>query len=135
MIVGLLDMEAIVIDKLTNDVDLDGFDARFSTETPKSFTRPWVRVYQLDAIAIAPNDAVNNYFMQLDCYAGSSDNSTLAAGELARAVRRALHPLTEMASEGVVNLVLFTGHRRSPDDALDPPRQRFILDVEITAHP
>src|SRR4051794_1524364 len=132
------DFEKIIGDYLLGDPGLSGIDARVSSVLPTNFTKPWVRVTQLDAINRTGTSVEHliEYALQFDCYAGSSaTNGRDQASALSRIVRSALK-LAEGNQVGDVTIssVDVTSHLRLPDQSFDPWRERYVLDVGVYAH-
>lgn len=132
------DAERIVGDYLRGHPDVMALDARVSSRLPTSFTRPWVRLTQLDATNVTggPVEHLVLYYLQLDCYAGeTASNPQLEASDLSRAVRAVLFALGGKVVAGTtVSQVAFTSHARIPDDSMEPARERYVLDTEIRMH-
>lgn len=137
----LLDMEKISGDYLRAHADVIALNARVAGQLPKTFTKPWVRVTQIDAANATGNQQVEQlvgYLIQYDAYAGSETNNAQAeAGALGRAIRAAL---VDMQSQILCTTAVITGveirsHVRIPDLDFDPPRERHIVTAEIWAHP
>lgn len=137
----IVDLERVTGDFLRDHADIAAFDARVSGQLPRSFTRPWIKVAQLDAKDAASTfgpkpEHLVSYLLQLDCYAGSDPNNAQAeASALARAARAALHTLPNQTLSGVtVANVIVVSHVHLPDMVFDPPRERYVLTVELHAH-
>lgn len=130
------DLEASAGTWLRDHPAIVTLDARVSGAIPKSFTRPWVKIVQLQATP-EPNTTVEHlivYLLQLDCYAGDTPNTGQAqANLLARTVRAALHEWSGN-TDLTVTAVRTTGDARIPDETFDPWRERRILTVQIWAH-
>jgi hypothetical protein len=132
------DAPAIIGSVLRSHPDVMGLDARVAGQIPKSFTKPWVKITQLDATNVTggqPEHLVN-FYLQFDCYAGgTADNAQEQASLIGRTIRAVLHDLTEQDIEGVVvTHVAFTGDARIPDEAFEPARERVVFDAEVRIH-
>jgi hypothetical protein len=112
--------------------------ARVAGQIPKSFTKPWVKVTQLDALNVTGGQPEHliSFLIQFDCYAGSEANNAQAqASLLGRTIRAVLHDLTEQDIDGVViTSVGFTSDARIPDEAFEPARERVVLDADVRMH-
>jgi hypothetical protein len=132
------DGPAIVGKQLREHPDVMALGARVAGQIPKSFTKPWVKITQLDATNVTGGQPEHliNFYLQCDCYAGSEANNAQAqASLLGRTIRAVLHDLTEQALDDVViTKVVFTSNARVPDEAFEPARERVVLDVEVTLH-
>lgn len=132
------DAPAIVGSQLRAHPDVVALDARVAGQLPKSFTKPWVKITQLDATNVTGGrpEHLINFYLQLDCYAGgTADNAQEQASVLGRTIRAVLHDLTERDIDGVVvTQVAFTGDARIPDEAFEPARERVVLDAEVRIH-
>lgn len=133
-----IDMEKIIGDVLRDSPEIIALDARVAGQIPRTFTKPWVRVTQLDATNVSDSDDIEHlmsYLIQLDCYAGSDPQIGQAeASALARAVRGVLFSCKDSVVDAVISTVTFRNHARIPDLSFDPPRERFVLDAEVFAH-
>jgi hypothetical protein len=132
------DAPAIVSGVLRNHPDVMALDARVAGKLPASFTKPWVRVTQLDATNVtggAPEHLIN-FYLQFDCYAGSdTDQAQSEASRLGRTIRAVLHSLPDQSLSGVVvTHVAFASDARIPDEAFTPARERVVLDAEVRMH-
>jgi hypothetical protein len=132
------DGPAIVGAQVRKHPDVVALDARVAAKLPASFTKPWVKITQLDATNVTGGQPEHliNFYLQFDCYAGSNaDNAQEDASLLARTVRAVLHNLTEQDIDGVVvTHVAFTSNARIPDEAFEPARERVVLDAEVRMH-
>ena len=132
------DAPAIIGGRLREHPDVSALDARVAGSIPKSFTKPWVKVTQLDATNVTGGDPEHlmEYYLQFDCYAGGeAANAQEQASRLGRTIRAVLHDLTEQdIDEVVVTRVAFTGDARVPDEAFEPARERVVLDAEVRMH-
>lgn len=131
------DAEGFVGTYLREHPDIVALDARVSTELPRSFTKPWVKVTQLDDNAVngSRTDWLIEYLLQFDCYA-ASEGGSVGASIVSRTVRAALRdmPLTTL-DDAVVTGVEFISAPRVPDDSFEPARERYVRSVTIWAHP
>lgn len=138
VLVILPDAPAIVGSRLRSHPDVMALDARVAGKLPSSFKKPWVKITQLDATNVTGGDPEHliNFYLQLDCYAGGTDeNAQEQASVLGRTTRAVLHDLTEQEIDGVVvTQVIFTGDARIPDEAFEPARERVVLDAEVRMH-
>ena len=136
----ILDLEMITGDCLRANADVTALDARVAGQLPKTFTKPWVRVTQIDAANATDNLRVEHlvsYLLQYDCYAGAeTDNAQAQASALGRTVRAALIDLQDQTLDGaVITGAAVRNDARLDDLDFDPPRSRRVLTVEIWAHP
>ena len=132
------DIEMVIGDYLRESQAILDLDARVGGELPKSFTRPWIRLTQLDATN-ATNSEVErliSFLVQLDCYAGSDPQGGQAqAVGLGRAARALLIAAQKQTLDGVViTAVEVRSHARITDLDFTPARERTVLTVEIWAH-
>ena len=135
----ILDLERVTGNYLRAHPDVTALDARVSGQLPATFTRPWVRVTQIDALNATDNLRVEHlvsYLLQYDCYAGAeTDNAQAQASQLGRTVRAALIDMQDQTIDGaVITGCAVRSDPRLPDLAFDPPRERRVLTVEIWAH-
>lgn len=134
----LLNAEAIVGSYLRDHADLKALEARVLGQTPSTTDKPWVRITQHHASNATGTRKVEHlvaYWLQLDCYAGAKGGQAEAVA-LNAAVRAALVAITAASLEGAVATdVEFLSNPRIPDDAIEPARERFVLDAEIYLHP
>ena len=136
----ILDMERITGNYLRADADVAALDARVAGQLPKTFTKPWVRITQIDAANATNNLRVEHfvsYMLQYDAYAGAeTDNAQAQASMLGRTVRAALIGMQDQTLDGaVITGVAVRNDARLPDLDFDPPRERRVLTVEVWAHP
>jgi hypothetical protein len=137
----LPDLEAIIGDHLRGHDAIVALDARVAGKIPRSFTRPWVRITQLDATntarsANALDETLVDYLLQLDVWAGSDSSFAQAqASELARTARAVLVAMAGGTFAGVVVTdVRIVSMARVPDLDLEPPRERVVLVAQVVAH-
>jgi hypothetical protein len=135
----ILDAKEIVRSYALGQPVIEDLEARVVGKTPETMTKPWVRITLLDpqnATGINRVEHLISYYLQLDCYAGAKGGEP-EAFKLAQGVRAALvEGLPEADLEGaVVTDVAALSMPHVPDDDFKPPRDRFILDVEIHMHP
>jgi len=128
----VIDIEALLTSYLQNETG-----ERIVGEIPSDTSEPWVKVALLDGRdQTRPTDYLNNFLVQLDCYAG--ENGPTGQGEaqsIASAVRGFLLAMpSEDFLDAVVTNVVVRGPRRIPDTEFKPARQRFILECEIDVH-
>jgi hypothetical protein len=138
----MIDSEGVLGDYLRNDLDLMVLGARVLGQTPDTTEKPWVQVTLLDPANVTGNSRVEylmSYYVQFDCYAGSEENSSPAAFELADAVRSSLIDAIGQSigpdDEAVVTDVRPLSMPRIPDNDFEPARQRYILDAEVFMRP
>lgn len=131
------DMEKVIGTFLHDHNDISALNVRVASSIPTSFTRPWVKVNQLNATNVTngqPEHLVE-YYLQLDCYAGDGDSGREQASEISRTVRNVLKAAEgDTISDVVVTHVTFTSHLRLPDTAFEPVRERYVLDALIRCH-
>jgi len=128
---------AITIGYLRTHAALTDLNADVRTELPADFNRPTVKVLQLNADDRSEStDHLIAYHLQFDCYAQSKGPTpgTGQASLLVRTVRAALKEMPRADLDVVVKNVTFGVCPQLPDDAWDPPRQRFSLEAWIYAH-
>jgi len=136
----ILSMTGLLRSYLLEDEAVTAITTQIAHSSPAESdrVRPWVRITQLDARNETRDERIEhlvNYYMQLDCYAGANNRFT-EAEDLNRAVRAALVRMPEHTLEGVVVSSVVVASNPAPADTdLTPARQRFILEVEILAHP
>lgn len=109
------------------------------TRTPRTLNDPWVTVRLIDDLPAPRSSALHlvSALVQIDCYAGAERNSAQAeASLLARTCRSVLHDLAYglQTAGPVVSKVKAGGIRALPDTDLEPPRERYLVEVEVTAH-
>lgn len=74
--------------------------------------------------------------LQLDCYSATKPDRKHGAHALAETVRRSLSKLVDQVRpEGVVHDVTFGAKRYIADESFDPPRSRYVCDVDVTTSP
>jgi hypothetical protein len=132
------DAPAIIGNRLREHPAVMALDVRVAGKLPASFTKPWVKITQLDATNVTGGQPEHliSFYLQFDCYAGSTaDNAQAQASLLGRTIRAVLHDLTEQDIDGVVvTHVAFTSDARIPDEAFEPARERVVLDAELRMH-
>lgn len=113
-------------------------DADVRPEIPADPTKPTVKVLQLDAEdRTEGTDHLIAFRLQFDCYAKSLGPSPglAEASLLTRKVRAALLEMPKASLTGArVTAVTFGVCPQLPDDAWEPPRQRFSLEATVYAH-
>lgn len=126
-------------EKIVKDYLEAELDVWVGGSTPKNTNQSWVRITQLDDRNVAGQrtDHFNSHFLQLDCYAsGDGIEYQVEAGNLYRQARAALVAMpNETISGVVVTAVTFGACPRIPDESFEPPRQRYIIDCFLYAHP
>lgn len=132
------DFERVIGVYLRDHSDISALDTRIASAIPTNFTRPWIKLNQLDArnTTGTQTEHLIEYYLQFDCYAGSGDAN---AREVASAIARTVRSVLKQAEGGmidnvVVTEVTFTSHTRLPDTAFDPARERYVLDALIRCH-
>lgn len=111
---------------------------KIAGENPKDTEQGWLKLTQLDdrAVGVEEADYFHNHHIQVDCYA--SVNGTAGqdeARDLYIATRAAIVCMKYADLEdAVVTTVRFGACPRVPDEAFNPPRQRYIIDAHIYAH-
>lgn len=132
------DAPAIIGVRLREHPAVIQLGARVAGQIPKSFTQPWVKVTQLDALNVTGGrpEHLISFLLQFDCYAGSAaDNAQEQASLLGRTIRAVLHDLADQSIDGVVvTEVTFTSDARIPDEAFEPARERVVLDADLRMH-
>ena len=105
-------------------------------ETPRNTSRAWVKVTQIGTRTAgnANIDHFHAYHIQFDCYASEGGPvGQVEAFDLYQDVRTALVNLPGTTNAAHITTVRFTAALRMPDEAFEPPRQRYILDAHIYA--
>ena len=130
------DVHTAVIAYLAAHEDVGGAGVRVLTQTPDSLNAPWVRVTLLDD---PPTDGgITDHhveaFLQLDVYAGETNNSTVEANALTGLVREAIRVMKDADHAEVV----VTGARSSrtymPDDTVgEPVLERYVVSSTVWA--
>lgn len=131
------DAEAICGAYLREQDSLVALSVNVATQLPRTFTRPWVRVIQLDNPAVngSRTDHLIEYMLQFDCYAGSEGGSP-EASLVTRTVREALRALPQASlDDAVVTGVQFISCPRIPDTDFEPARERYALSALVWMHP
>jgi hypothetical protein len=139
----IFDAAPLVGGWLRDHDDLIALDARVAVgELPRTTTRPWVRITELDALPIARTrlDHAIRYAMQFDCYAGEEATAAFEgrreASLLVRTVRAILRSWEGTTrDEAVIAAVRILGCPRVPDADYEPARERYALTAEILMHP
>ena len=107
-----------------------------SGETPRNTSQSWVKVTQIGT-RVAGNADVDHfhaYHIQFDCYASEGGPvGQVEAFDLYQDVRAALVNLPGTTTDAHISTVRFTAAIRLPDEAFEPPRQRYVLDAHIYA--
>lgn len=134
------DILAVACAYLRADTTIAGIAGdRVATRTPATTDTPWIRATLLDERTDERVRVLHltRSLLQLDCYAGQPrDYSQSEASLLARAARQALSVMHQTAHEGaVVTRAVLGSMQHLPDETLAPARERYILTVEIHAHP
>jgi hypothetical protein len=134
----LLNVEPLIGAYLKGVSGVSALEARVVSKTPGTTDKPWVRITLLDASNATGTRQAEHlvaYYLQLDCYAGSSGGREDAFA-LAQAVRASLVDLPDLQPlpNAVVTDVAPLSMPRIPDGDLGG-RERYILDIEIYAHP
>lgn len=107
---------------------------RIGTVTPKSTLAPWLRITQIGDTQRSNGLWFLAALVQIDCYA-SDTGGQAEASLIARTVRHALDEMPKALLEDAVVTSVSSSMRRSQDDAFDPARERYILQVSISLHP
>ena len=126
--------EKLVSDYLRARDELEDLDCRVVGKTPEDQSTPWVRVIQINAGQTGMFDHLVPFTFQFDCYAGE-DGGQPQANLLRRTVRAVLPEMVGSHQEGVVTGTEVVGDLRLPDTDLKPARERFVLTVNVWAHP
>lgn len=132
-LVLLPDVERMVATVLRAADELAGLDDRIYTVTPREVGGlPFVLVRRVGGEpAVGYPLVLDAAAVQADCYGGTKQQ----AGVWARTVQ---HVLSELA--GTFDDGMFTGHvtgvrlgalRYLPDEAFEPARPRYVLDVDV----
>ena len=81
------DAPAIIGGRLRAHPDVMALDTRVAGSIPKSFTKPWVKITQLDATNVTGGQPEHliEFYLQFDCYAGGAGRQRSRAGISARA--------------------------------------------------
>lgn len=141
----LPDIEAAVIGALGAHAALVRLGVRVVGRTPETTDEPWVLVRMLDARAVARAEHLTNFMLQLDCYAGKWTDQDEAMGQARDVMAQTGSALGELEGATlpdvqpdqsvVVNGVRIVGRRHLPDGEFEPSRERYVLTVEVYAHP
>lgn len=113
---------------------------------PEDTSIQWARVRMLDARAVGRVEHLTDFMVQVDCYAGehfNHDDAQVEASTLSRTIRRGLVDLEGATlpdlrpdQQVVITSTRVLGHIHLPDAAdFTPPRERYVLTVQIFAHP
>lgn len=134
----LLNVEPMIGGYLKEVAAVAALEARVVSKTPGTTEKPWVRVTLIDPQNQTGNRLVEHlvsYYLQLDCYAGSSGGREEAFA-LAAAVRGALVELPKVQpfDEAVATDIDPLSMPRIPDSDLGG-RERYVLDIELYIHP
>lgn len=137
----LPDMETLVCGWLRDHTAIAALDARVATRRPRTMSRPWVLVTQLNArdYERARLEHLVRYLFQFDTYAGEDAMAAhlgwKTACDLKRTVRGALYSWRATTMDGVaVSSVAFLDDRPLNDTDFEPPMDRYVLTAQITAH-
>lgn len=134
------DFEQLCVQALLADTDVIAIvGQRVGTRTPRDLSDPWVTVRLIDDLPDPKSSALHltSALVQIDCYAGSTRNGAQAqASYLARLCRTVLHQLAyqPQATGPVVSKVKPGSIRPMPDETFEPARERYIVELEVTAH-
>jgi hypothetical protein len=134
------DAELLIGDYLRTHPDIAALDARVAGTVPANTSKPWVRITQLDDRAVdETSDHLQEFMLQLDCWAGgaatSAHNGQAEASALSRTVRAALLQAPNATFDGAtVTGVRFVSNPRIPDEAFEPARERYVRTVLIWIH-
>lgn len=129
----IVDIEAVVATYLR---DLD-FRARATPPDESNRGEPWIQVELVSGPSddVIPVDWFVAFTVQLACYAGRSGGQP-EANRQGFGVRAALDLMPKVAfDDAVVTAVKFVGMNRTPDEHMEPARERYMLDALIHAHP
>lgn len=134
------DLEQLIIGYLAASPEVQAVcGTRVGARHPRNTSDPWVRVMLIDDRLPARSTALHTVagMLQLDCYGGDNENTSQEqASTLARVCRQVLHTLVGAQTSGViVARCKAEAMRRLPDLEFSPARERFILDVDVVAHP
>ncbi len=138
---GAPDIEAIAIVYLKAHPSIAAIcNGRVGSRTPRTTDEPWIVVTQIDDQPEGGSTPLHviTTRLQLDCYGGSNVEFAQAqASLLARTARLAIMApaLNTLTASAVISKVSATAVRRLPDTTLEPARERYILDVSLTARP
>jgi len=135
----LPDANVLVITYLYQRDDVVALTDRIGTRAPKNLDTPWVRITLLDDQPATRSQALHltTALLQLDCYGGADrDAAQREASLIGRTLREAIVAMPGVEHQGAVVTRARAGSLRSvPDPSMDPARERYILDAEITFHP
>lgn len=133
--------DALVAGWLRAHPAIVSLDANVAGTLPDSITRPWIRVTSFgpDDDETSRLEHLLDYFLQLDCYAGSvSTKAGEGQGEASTLVRTARAVLREKQGQTLDGVVVcevrFGGMPRIPDTYFEPARERYALDVFVRMH-
>lgn len=130
------DALALTIGYLSKHPAVVAFHADIRTELNGDFSRPTVKVTQLDAEDRAEHlEYLTAFLIQLDCYSATlGPAGTGQASLLNRTVRAAMFEMPGIHGDTVVKAVRFGVNPQIPDPAWDPPRQRWTLEAWVYTH-
>lgn len=134
------DFEQLCVDALLASTAVTSIvGQRIGTRTQRTLNDPWVTVRLIDDRPAAGSSALHltTAVCQIDCYAGVARAGAQAeANLLARTCRQVLHQLAydPQPVGPVVSKVKPGSLRALPDEDFEPPRERYTVDVEVTAH-
>ena len=129
----IVDIEALVATYLRDA----GFRARATQPDKEHRVDSWVEVMLVSAPSDdqIPVDYFIGFLVQFSCYAGATGGQP-EANRLVHDVRAALDLLPKVSfDDAVVTSVKFLTMPRIPDTAMEPARERYVLDARIHAHP
>lgn len=134
----LPNVEAIVSRFLReHDAINDLVGQRVAGSTPRETPEGWIRITQIAGSQLSKALYFGAVHLQVECY-GSNDRNE-AQSEASLLARTALGVLETMPAEtvagAVVTAVRFGDVMRIPDTELEKPRERYIFDTWVWAHP
>lgn len=137
----LPEMEVLLAGWLREHAALVALDARVAIRRPSTMSRPWIYVQQLNATDYprARREHLVTYLFQLDVYAGqdaiTDHTGWQTAKTVSRTTRGVLHSLRGTTQDDIaVSGVRFVDDRPLEDTDFEPPMERYVLTVELTAH-
>jgi len=125
------DAESVIVAYLRDEA------FRVSTATPDDREDPWVRVTLLDDSSTdgGITDHHIEAFLQIDCYAGTAENSSVVASDLSIDVREALRTMKDAVLDGAVVTGAQSSRTHVPDTAIgEAALERYILQSTVYMH-
>jgi hypothetical protein len=130
------DPKAVVINYLKGLPEIVGapLSARVEGKTPSSRGLPWVKVTTIDDSGTDGGITDHHIaaFLQLDCYAGTTNNSEARASLLSRTVQEALRVMATSPHTGAVVTGARSSGSHEPDTVLgESALERYIVQSTV----